>query len=100
MLLELSHTVEQIIARNAKMMGTPPAVYIERLVLADELNDEQDMELSRFAERIKGCETRELALANGVEAPPVIPHKTFWRGEWIGAGNATKSMATIKARIY
>lgn len=69
MLLELSHTVEQIIARNAKMMSVPPAVYIERLVLADELNDEQDMELSRFAERIKGCETRELALANGVEVP-------------------------------
>lgn len=81
MLLELSHTVEQMIARNAKMMGVAPAVYIERLVLADRLDDEQDMELSRFAERIKGCETRELALANGVEVPHCNTAQDFlaWR---------------------
>lgn len=81
MLLELSHTIEQMIARHSAMMGVSPAVYIERLVLADELNDEQDMELSRFAERIKGSETRQLALANGVEVPPCDTAQDFlaWR---------------------
>lgn len=81
MLLDLSHTVEQMIAHNAKMMGVTPAVYIERLVLADELEGEQDIELARFAERIKGCETRQLALQNGVETPPCDTTQDFfaWR---------------------
>lgn len=81
MLLELSHTVEQMIVRHSKMIGVAPATYIERLVLADELNDEQDVELTRFAERIKGSETRELALANGVEVPHCDTAQDFlaWR---------------------
>lgn len=79
MLLELSHTVEQMIARHSAMMGVAPAVYIERLVLAD--NNGQDTELARFAERIKGCEMAELALQNGVEVPPCDDAQAFlaWR---------------------
>ncbi|WII94978.1 hypothetical protein LU276_08185 [Moraxella haemolytica] len=55
----------------------PKRVSVERLGLCDE----QDMELSRFAERIKGCETRELALANGVEVPRCDTAQDFlaWR---------------------
>lgn len=81
MILELPHKIEQMIAHNAQIMGVAPAVYIEHLVLADELDDGQDMELSRFAERIKGCETRELALANGVEVPLCDTAQDFlaWR---------------------
>lgn len=77
MLLELSHAVEQLIARHSAMMGISPEVYIERLVLADE----QDAELARLAERLSGCETPEQALQNGVEVPPCDDAQDFlaWR---------------------
>ena len=83
-MIDIPPQLEMVIIERAKQHDLSPVSYLEQLFLTNDYDDEPLYDIDRMSERIKGYETKELALKNGRVVPKsaLKDFKAF--KQWLG----------------
>lgn len=91
-MIDIPSQLEKVIVETAKIKGISPTEFLTKAVQA-QIDEPFDYDLERMQERVKGYETPDLALANGIEAPDfdTVEEIRYWR---------KNVLPKIKAELY